>query len=101
MFSFHTVFWGLLAKRLHLAQPWREMPGHVGAGDKSRPLHLATQVAGEPASRLLQDHPIPNGWLPLASATAHHIPLQSLHAAPAHAAPTAGVFLAWKSATKS
>lgn len=35
MFSFHTVFWGLLAKRLHLAQPWREMPGHVGAGDES------------------------------------------------------------------
>ena len=29
-------FCGLLAERLHLAQPWREVPGHLGAGGQKR-----------------------------------------------------------------
>ena len=50
---------------------------------------------------LLQGHPSPTGRLPLASPAAESVPPQPLHAAPAPATPTAGVFLAWKSATKS
>ena len=36
MLSPHMVFRGLLAEWLHLAQPWREVPGHLGAGGEKR-----------------------------------------------------------------